>query len=225
MKRAVPDSPRPEAALPPAATAIPARSSAFCSGRSRSVHSATPTAATVPTTLPATATSRPGRKARWSCAAGMPVPAKWPCSGAATATPTARPAYEERERPGGAPTDPQQGARAEERRGQEPAEAVVGAEGPPVPAVSRAPGEGRRGQGVRREGAGPRGELGRACGAPAADEVAGQPEGEKRGCEGENGVHRPEGSARAPAEGAADGSLAVPAPPAATLTRCRRSAT
>src|SRR5919198_1559057 len=76
-----------------AATARPATISALPSGRRRIVSTATPTAASVPRPFPRIASSRAGKRSRWSCAGGIPEPAKEPVTGTAIATPTASPAY------------------------------------------------------------------------------------------------------------------------------------
>jgi hypothetical protein len=55
--------------------------------------SATATTASVPRLLPTTATSRAGKKSRCAAVSGISVPENVPCSGIASAMPTARPAY------------------------------------------------------------------------------------------------------------------------------------
>jgi hypothetical protein len=57
------------------------------------VSTATATAASVPRPFPKIASSRAGKRSRWSCAGGIPEPANAPDTGTATATPTARPTY------------------------------------------------------------------------------------------------------------------------------------
>ena len=74
----------------------------------------------------------------------------------------------------------QQGAEPEKRRGQQPAEEVVDAEGRLVPARRRSPGKRGRGDGVRNERGTPGGELRSPAGPPASREQASQPQGKKR---------------------------------------------
>ncbi|TMM12051.1 MAG: hypothetical protein E6F98_09270 [Actinobacteria bacterium] len=92
MPIAAPPAPRPAIPLPAAAAATPTTMSAFPSGRRRMERSATTSTAAVPATLATIARRRAGAKARWSCAGGIPWAAKAPCTGIASATPTASPA-------------------------------------------------------------------------------------------------------------------------------------
>src|SRR5688500_17778252 len=90
-KAAVSAAPSPARALPAAASAKPASRSELPSGRLRSPVTATATSATDPAALPAIARTRAGKSARWSCASGIDVPLREASSGAASATPAARP--------------------------------------------------------------------------------------------------------------------------------------
>ena len=181
--------------LPIAAAATPSTISVFPSGRRRSERSATPTTASVPSAFARIASRRAGRKARWSCAGGIPCAANAPCTGIASATPTARPAYDEA-RPRAARRTPASSERAgaEERRRQQRAGRVVDAERARVPLRRLAPGDRRRGDRIGGERPGPGGELGPPRRAPAAREQAGEPQREQRGGEGEERVHAAERS-------------------------------
>src|SRR5438445_609166 len=91
MPSALPAAPRPARPLPVAAAAMPATISPFPTGWRRKERSATTTTASVPSAFARIASSRAGRKARWSCAAGIPCAAKAPCTGTASEIPTAGP--------------------------------------------------------------------------------------------------------------------------------------
>src|SRR5205823_8571484 len=98
------------------------------------------------------------------------------------------------ERRGPAPADEEERSGTEERCGQQPAELVVRAERSCVPAVRRAPGEGRRGELIGAERGGPGDELGTPRLAEARDEPPGEPERDERRREGEERFHAEERS-------------------------------
>ena len=189
MNAAVSAVPSPARALPTAAVAKPASSSALPIGRRRKPRIATTTRAIEPATLPTIASIRAGKNARCCCASGIELPAIGDSSRHGEGDADGEADVDERDRAGDPHARQQERPGAEQRGGQKAAEEVVGAEAAVVPAGCGPGGDRGCTERVGGEPGRPREQVRLPLRTPARGEQPGEPEGQERSAEGEDRFH------------------------------------